>query len=85
MADSPQTGLWLMCSISFPTARSFSATMALGVGIPTRAPAVWSLGNLMTLNRGTAPMAESESKSSLHFSNRTISGMERLYPGKSGS
>ena len=46
---------WAMASTARPTAKSLSATEALGIGIPGTVPAVRSLGRRSRTNWGTIP------------------------------
>ena len=57
-------------STSCPTAKSLSATIARGDGIPTLAPAVWSFPKRTNINFGTLFVETSLSKSRFHVVNR---------------
>ena len=77
-ADSFQIELFDKCSTNRPTARSLSATWAVGVGAPILAPLVWLLPNRILLKCGTALRAMSESTSFFQISTRSMSFTRRL-------
>jgi hypothetical protein len=51
-----QNLLLLIASMIWPSARSLSATMARGVGMPGRVPSVWLHGNVNWIRLGNSPL-----------------------------
>ena len=74
MAVSFQNLLLLTASTTLPSARSLSATIARGVGLPTCVPVVWSLGKRRTMNCGMPPSFSKRCSSSMKRSARFSSG-----------
>src|SRR5207248_785133 len=64
-------GVFESASTMRPSARSLSATKARGVGRPTVAPSVWSLGNRTISSAGIDPSLEYCWSSEIHTSART--------------
>ena len=61
-------------STSIPSAMSLSTTCAVGVGLPTRVPDVWSFGNRTICSRGMSPPFSNRASSLKNRSARFTSG-----------
>ena len=73
IAVSFHSGPFETCSTIRPRARSFEATHACGVNVPTVVPVVWSSPRLMTMNRGIVPFLANSSYSARNVSARSVS------------
>src|SRR5262245_43725494 len=79
-----QNLLLLTASITIPSARSLSATIARGVGESGRVPLVWSAGKNRYTRFGNSPFFSNSFNSSMNIFARYTSGVVSGKPGKFG-